>query len=320
MKKIIGMKKAGVFAFIMIMGLQWSFAQDQGIYTQYMLNPVLINPAATGFNEDHELFFNYRNQWSGTDGTPNNYTVSYNGRVYDNVGLGLMANAETFGALNRYRALLSYAYQIQSDDFSLGIGLSTEYHQFSLSGNTLVNPRVQIDDPILLEAADGLQFFDVSFGIWGEVKERFVFGFAMPNLVRTRIDNPTIETDAESTSFKFFNLFTGYKFALEEYDMKVYPSILVKRVFMGPEDVHADLNLLVSFLDEQLTGGLSYQIGGSQRLGFLIGTKIDEFSLYYSYDASFNPLQNYTSGSHEITVGFTLGGRSEEVEDEPEEM
>ncbi len=318
--KQIGMRKALLIALVTLAGLQWVAGQDQGIYTQYMINPVLINPGATGLNDQHELFFNYRNQWSGTEGAPRNYTVSYNGRIYDNVGLGLMANAETFGALNRYRALLSYAYQIESDDFNLGIGLSTEYHQFSLTGGTLLNPLVQFDDPFLTEAADGLQFFDVSFGVWGEIKDRFIFAFSLPNLVRARIDNPTVETNPESTSFQFFTLFTGYKYDLEEYDMKIYPSILVKRVFMGPEDVHADLNMLVSFLDEQLTGGLSYQLGGSKRLGFILGTKIGDFNLYYSYDASFNPLQNYTSGSHELTVGITLGQSSNDKQVNVEEM
>jgi len=318
--KQISMKKEILIALICFLGLQWAMGQDQGIYTQYMINPVLINPGATGVNDQHELFFNYRNQWSGTEGAPRNYTVSYNGRVYDNVGLGLMANAESFGALNRYRALLSYAYQIESDNFNLGIGLSTEYHQFSLTGGTLLNPFVQLDDPLLMEAADGLQFFDVSFGVYGDIKDQFIFGFSLPNLVRARIDNPAVETDAESTSFQFFTLFTGYKYDLEEYDMKIYPSILVKRVFMGPEDVHADLNLLVSFLDEQLTGGLSYQVGGANRLGFLLGTKIGGFNFYYSYDASFNPLQNYTSGSHEITVGMVLGKSSFENKENIEPM
>jgi len=286
-------------------------AQDQGIYTQYMINPVLINPAATGFNDQHEVFFNYRNQWSSTEGAPRNYTVSYNGRVYDNVGIGLMANAETFGALNRYRALLSYAYQIQSDKFNLGIGLSTEYHQFSLTGGTLLNPLLSFDDPVLQEAADGLRFFDVSFGIFGDIKDNFIFGLSLPNLVRARIDEPAFDSETESTSFRYFTLLTGYKFVVEDYDINVYPSIVVKRVFMGPEDVHADLNLLVSFLDDQLTGGLSYQVGGSKRLGFLIGTKINGFNLYYSYDASFNPFQNYTSGSHELTVGMILGNEDQ---------
>jgi len=273
------MRKAFLFALITWACAQWVSGQDQGIYSQYMINPVLINPGATGLNDQHELFFNYRNQWSGTEGAPSNYTVSYNGRVYDNVGLGLMANAENFGALNRYRALLSYAYQIESEGFNLGIGLSTEYHQFSLTGGTLLNPLVQFDDPLLMEAADGLQFFDVSFGVWGDIKDQFIFAFSLPNMVRARIDNPMVETDPESTAFRFFTLFTGYKYDLEAYDMKLYPSILVKRVFMGPEDVHADLNLLVSFLDEQLTGGLSYQLGGFNRLGFLLGTKIGGFNL-----------------------------------------
>ena len=285
-------------------------AQDQSIYSQYFLNPVLINPGATGYEDQHELFLNYRNQWSDIDGAPRNYTASYNGRLFDNVGLGVMANAETFGPTNRYRALLSYAYQIDAENYQIGFGLTTEFHQFTLSGGDLFgNDIVDQGEALLMEAADGASYFDVNFGIYGDLQDKFIFGLSFPNLVRARVDDVASEQETESTAFRYFTLMTGYKVDFEDYGIKLYPSIVLKRVFRGPEDIHADLNILASFLDEQLQGGLTYQVGGYKRVGFIIGTKLNNFNFHYSYDVSLNPLQTYSNGSHEVTLGVILNSK-----------
>lgn len=291
---------------ILLFGLSAVHAQDQAIYTQYFLNPVLINPGATGFNDQHEIFLNYRNQWTDVEGAPRNYTASYNGRMFDNVGLGVMVNNETFGATNRFRGLLSYAYQIEGETYNIGFGLTTEFHQFSLRtgyASDLLDPG----DDIIADADNGAQYFDVNFGMYGELQEKFVFGLSFPNLVRARIDETAFESEEkESTSFRYFTLMTGYRVGLDDYGIKLFPSIVLKRVFRGPEDIHADLNILASFLDEQLRGGLTYQVGGSKRVGFIIGTQLNNFNFHYSYDVSLNPLQSYSNGSHEITLGMIL--------------
>ena len=300
------MKK--LFLSISIFMASWAYlsAQDQAIYTQYMLNPVLINPGATGAGDQHELFLNYRNQWSSIEGAPRNYTISYNGKATDRVGLGFMANAETFGPTRRYRVLLSYAYQIEAENYNLGIGLSTEYHQFNLSGASILNRILDISDVLLQDAADGAQYFDVTVGVFGDIGGDFTFGLSFPNLVRARIDQSISDEETESTSFRYFTLMTGYRFGLDDYGVNILPSVVLKRIYQGPDDIHADLNLLVSFLDEQLLGGVTYQVGAANRIGFIIGTKLNDFNFYYSYDVSTNPLQDYSNGSHELTVGINL--------------
>ncbi|MBK7427646.1 MAG: type IX secretion system membrane protein PorP/SprF [Saprospiraceae bacterium] len=38
----------------------YGFAQEYGAYSQYLVNPVLVNPALTGFNGGHDLLLNYK--------------------------------------------------------------------------------------------------------------------------------------------------------------------------------------------------------------------------------------------------------------------
>ena len=53
-------------------------AQDESIYLHYHINPTLINPAAAGFDQGHELFINARGQFAGFqgNGSPNSYALN----------------------------------------------------------------------------------------------------------------------------------------------------------------------------------------------------------------------------------------------------
>src|SRR6478609_424201 len=51
-------------------------AQQQGQYSQYMLNYYLINPAVAGTEDFIDLKSGYRMQYTGWNGAPRNYYVS----------------------------------------------------------------------------------------------------------------------------------------------------------------------------------------------------------------------------------------------------
>ena len=87
--------------------------------------------------------------------------------------------------------------------------------------------------------------------------------------------------------------------------MTLEPSLVIRQVLMGPESM-VDINLKAGFLDEQLIAGLSYRGGVANALAILLGTRLSGFNLYYSYDISFNRFQDYSVGSHEVTVAFSF--------------
>ncbi len=283
--------------------------QHQARFTQYYLKPILVNPGATGFENEHDLMVNYRNRWAGFDDAPRNYLFSYNGRITDNVGLGAMISSHNIGVDRRLRAQLSYSYKIKTEDLDMGIGLSTEFHQFKVSNDALTSPLTDNGDPILLDAADGAQYFDLTFGVYGRLNDAFYFGLSAPNLVRERLDEVEFndEEDPESTFLKYVTLYLGYEFEVEDYGFKLMPSIFMKNIRNVPTQF--DINLKMAFLEEQLIGGLTYSLGGGDRFGFLIGTQLEEFQFYYSYDLSFQDFQEYSNGSHEITVAYTIPGQ-----------
>ncbi|TVR79620.1 MAG: type IX secretion system membrane protein PorP/SprF [Saprospirales bacterium] len=280
-------------------------AQEQVDYTQYHLNPVLINPAAAGLHNGHHMMLNYRNNWSSFNGAPRAYTLSYDGSFMDDrVGLGLIVSGREFGVERQFRVRASYSYRFGSDDWSWSAGLSTGLERFSLSNEALTNPLQDPGDPLINAAANGINYFGLSAGLFGTFRESFFFGLAAPEMIRARLDQLDFDDDSSLDAFQYFNLLLGYKLSVPEYGMVVEPSVFVKRLRNIPFQV--DFNILARFLEDQLMTGVSYSTGEGDRLGFLIGTRINSVRLYYSYDLSFQPLQDYSNGSHEFSLSILL--------------
>ncbi|MDX1408443.1 MAG: type IX secretion system membrane protein PorP/SprF, partial [Saprospiraceae bacterium] len=87
-----------LFTCLILMGA-WlaGTSQEAGVFTHYHLNPVLLNPGATGFEQQHEFLFNYRNKWAAFDGAPKTFTLLYNGPAGDRQGIGGQLLTERIG-------------------------------------------------------------------------------------------------------------------------------------------------------------------------------------------------------------------------------
>ncbi len=293
-------------AFIMTLATA-TVAQEAGVFTQYYLNPVLVNPGATGFENQHEFILNYRNAWSGFEDSPRTFTLLYNGPVGERMGLGGQLLSDRVGQYRTFTGSVNFAYKFGNDDFDFGAGLQTGFQQLRLDN---VNDDKFIDnsDVLLAEGLDGVTLFDASFGIYGEYDERLFFGLSFPNLVRSRITKISGSYEDPNEEFNYI-LLAGYRFDVEEHDFKIEPSIAIKNIRRVPFSV--DLNVKLSFLDEQLVGGLTYSLSEINRFGLLLGTRINSLRIFYSYDVGFGDFQEYNNGSHEITINYLIPRKSD---------
>ena len=94
---------------------------------------------------------------------------------------------------------------------------------------------------------------------------------------------------------------------MPNYDFYIEPSLFVKQLRGVP--FHADLNVKMGFMEDQLIGGLTYAFG-YDRFGFLLGTSVNNFNVYYSYNVSLEDSQQYHNGMHEFTLGFNIAALS----------
>lgn len=306
MKKILHIVFIAI-GFISLTHAQSRLSGEQGIYSQHYLNPILINPGAAGFYDHQELLFNYRNTWAGFTDSPRTLTFSYNGPIGNRLGIGALIFSDRFASFETTKSQLSLSYGIESETNKVGFGLSAEYIQHGISGTGLDKGIVDVNDPELLLRLDGTQYFDASFGIYGLYDQQLIYGLSLPSLFSSRISE--IGNDNIKKEFSYiFHL--GYRKSIEGQDIVIEPSIIAKQLIFTP--FHVDINLRADFLEERLTGGLTYTVGADKTVGFLIGSKIDNFGFYYSYNVSSHKFQQYNNGSHELSIKFNLSTRQAE--------
>lgn len=292
---------------LLLLPTAFIWAQDEAIFTHYNLAPILINPAAAGFEETHQIQFNARGQWIGFPDAPKNVGVQYHGPLGNTFGFGLAVMGESAARLSRVRARLNSGFRFKiKEDIKFAIGFSTEFSQVSLGNNILGEPEpiYQQGDDIIEAAINGRQQFDASLGFFARFYENTYASLSFTNLIAERLDN--IGTGEGSGSlFQHYVFLVGHKFELSNNQLSLEPSIMLRQVMDTPFNV--DINLKAGILDDKLIAGLSYR--SLKTIGALIGTEIsDSFRFFYTFDLSMQDLQRYSTGSHEVTLAFGFKG------------
>jgi len=265
------------------------------------LNPVLVNPGATGAEGTHQIIANYRNKWATFPDSPKSFIISYDGAIADNLGFGAQFLTDRNGSLTTSKVQGALSYTIETAANKLGVGLSGEYIKHGLDSDVATHSMIDPNDVLIIERLAGNGFFDVSVGVYGVYDNTITYGLALPSLVSSRIDDNTNEV--HGTDFGYIvNL--GYIYRRDEVIFE--PSVFVKQLNNVP--FHADINLLARFVDDKLRGGISYTVGADEKVGFLVGTRFNTLSFNYGYNISRNEFQTYNNGSHELSVRFDIGG------------
>ncbi|MBK5286815.1 MAG: type IX secretion system membrane protein PorP/SprF, partial [Bacteroidia bacterium] len=134
----------------------------------------------------------------------------------------------------------------------------------------------------------------------------FYVGLAVPYLLSYDPERPiTLNSNAKELTpyqVRHYYLSGGYVFEINR-DVVLKPSTMIKYTYNAPVEVDINVNAL---LMEVLWVGASYRTGDSF-IG-LVGFNITkQLRLGYSYDFTLTDIKDYSSGTHEITLGYDFG-------------
>jgi type IX secretion system PorP/SprF family membrane protein len=281
-----------------------AYSQDEAIFSHYLINPMLVNPAYAGFNDKVQLFGHMRNQWSGFENAPKTYALTLDLPMTEKVGLGALILSEKIGMEDRFRAQANYAYRYVGKGYKWSIGFSTEFYRSKLAASIndpTANPLVDRNDPLVIERIKGITYFDATFGATALINDKIVLSLSTPNLIRQRL-GATDPANSPRSTFKQFILMGGYR--IKKNQVTFEPSLQIHKVFASPFEV--DVNLKAIALEEKLIAAIQVRPGDSGQIGFLVGTKQPSFSLFYSYNNSLATFNTYARNSHEITLGIAI--------------
>jgi type IX secretion system PorP/SprF family membrane protein len=303
---IFTMKKL-VHLILLLLPTAMLWAQEEAVFTHYNLTPILINPAAAGFEETHQIQFNARGQWIGFPDAPKNVGVQYHGPLGNTFGFGLAVMGESAARFSNVRARLNSAFRFKiKDDIKFALGFSTEFSQASIGNNVLGEPEpiYQQGDNIIEGIVNGRQNFDASLGLFARIHENTFVSLSFTNLIAQRLNN-IVSNSSNGGIFQHYAFLVGHKFKLANNQFSLEPSLLVRQIKDTPFNL--DINVKAGLLNDKLIAGLSYR--SLKTIGALLGTEISQsFRFFYTFDLSMQDLQQYSSGSHEVTLIFGFKG------------
>ncbi len=272
-------------------------AQQRPVYSQYMFEKLLLNPAYAGNQKQLSATFLYRNQWVNLEGAPKLETFAMHSALKKwPVGVGLVASHDKLGVHDDMSVYGSYSYKIKLPVGTLSMGLQGgfNYTTSDFTKLTLIDP----DDPILNGV---LKKFKPNFGTGVFFNTNTTYaGFSIPYLVNNAIyDKEDIIANAREARYYF--LTGGHIFTLNE-DLKLSPSVLFRVQEGQPAGMDVNTNL---FILDLVNVGMSYRSGDAMIFLFEILLN-SNFRLGYAYDHTLSKIGNYTDGTHEMMLNYRL--------------
>lgn len=309
----------------------YSFSQEGiAVYSDYLSdNYYLIHPSMAGAANCDKIRLTARKQWFDQSDAPSLQTISYNGRVGERSGVGIILFNDKNGYHSQKGMKLTYAHHLmfsrdEIDLNQLSFGVSADFFQSSLdeteflqSGDwdPIINGTiVQKDSYFNLDIGASYNFLD------------FYAHLTVKNAIETRRD---IYTEYESDNLRKILLSAGYVFGNKD-KILWEPSILFQYVDKTKEkSIDFNLKAYKSFDFGKLWGALSYRrsfdgadyLSGSgvssQKLQYItpiIGINYNKFMFAYTYSHLTGDVKFDNAGFHQITLGIDLFCKREKYE------
>jgi len=284
-----------------VIGYQTAAAQQESLYTQYMFNRLVVNPAYAGTKGVVSLTALYRHQWTGFDGAPRTFTISGHGATQNmRHGFGAFVSNDQHGVLRASTVGFDYAFRIplNDDNTFLSLGVQAAGIQYALTGaKTRTNDP---NDPVFTATDQNVITPDVGMGVFFNTK-KFYLGASIAHLAEFDIN--ITGNNKEAHLYRHFFASAGYDFYLSQ-DVILTPSAFFRYVANAPAQV--DLNANLMFI-QKFWVGATYRTGDA--VGFLAGFyPHKQFRIGYSYDLTVSNFRSANSnGSHEIMISFDFG-------------
>ena len=315
------MRKAGFILFLILIG-DVAIGQQLPLFSQYLYNKFLINPAVAGSDGYTSVSLTAREQWVGYSGAPRTFSFSVQTRMLKKsyilkqtrvkqkiyrpksdgkVGLGGYIFSDKNGLVQRTGFQVSYAYHMwlqNSTQLSMGLGL-TGYHY------KINEKEINFEDPnepwLNNDLRRGIFVPDVTFGAY-ILNANYSFGFSADQL---------FEASAKigSDGYKNFKMSRHY-YLFGSYDFSsgsnvIQPSFLM----MMSEQLKPQADIGITYIyNQDFWAGLAYRTSGAVISN--VGVKYENMFIGYAFDFTLQEIQRITYGTHEITFALKFGDKS----------
>ncbi len=271
------------------------------VYSQYLQNGQVINPAYTGTREVLSGFLSYRMQWMGTNGSPLLQSISFHTPMKnDKVALGMMAQFMKYGATKSTSIFGSYAYHIRLKKGKLSFGLKggVDLSNTDYTGLLLNDPG----DPVFESNEKSLVLPNFGAGVY-YFSDRFFAGLAIPSFLNYRRTGSGSASPYHSFSQYDFLFSAGALIEIAPV-LKFKPSVLIDYSLQDTKKLtQLDINGNFIIADLIWAGG-SWRVSEQVAVGILQVQLNHQLMFGFSYDYPFGRMNSYSKGSTEFVLRY----------------
>ena len=316
------MRKLAFILFLFLIG-NLTFGQQLPLFSQYLYNKFLINPAVAGSDGYTSVSLTAREQWVGYAGAPRTFSFSWQTRMLKKsfilkqtkvkravyrpksdgkVGFGGYIFSDKNGLIQRTGFQVAYAYHMwlqKNTQLSFGLAFTGYYYKID-------ETQINFEDPnepwMNNNLRRGIFVPDLTFGAY-LLNANYSLGFSADQLTEAsaKIGGPAYKNFSMSRQYY---LFGSYDFSLSSNTI-IQPSFLLKM----SEQIKPQADIGATYIYNQgFWVGLAYRTSGA--LIANIGVKFQNMFFGYAYDYTLQEIQSITYGTHEITVALKFGDNS----------
>ena len=323
-------QKLKIFIVLFLI-VQNSFSQEGiPVYSDYLSdNYYLLHPSMAGAANCDKLRLTARKQWFDQADAPALQTLSYNGRVGEQSGVGIILFNDKNGYHSQKGAKLTYAHHLMFSRHEIDLNQLS----FGISANFL---QSQLDETEWLQSGDfdpivngiivqDASYFNLDIGASYNYLDFYVHG-TIQNVIET---DRKIYSEFESANLRRYILSAGYVFG-DKDKILWEPSLMFQLVDQtGEKAIDFNMKAYKSFDFGRLWAALSYRrsfdgadyLSGSgvssQKLQYItpiVGVNFNKFMFAYTYSYLSGPVNFDTGGFHQVTVGIDLFCKREKYE------
>lgn len=291
------MRSKNILLILLLLGTNVSvWGQQDPLYSQYMFNQSLINPAYTGLNDVLNVSLFSRYQWVGLQGAPTTNVINTSASIINNkVGVGILISRDTYGVNKNTEYQMMYSYKIDLlNGKSLSFGLQTGYIDYRYDYKDLVLEQA---DPSLAIVDNEVSKVNFGTGIFYRTNDLFI-GVSVPRMLNTEVQS----TNGTATIYqRHYYLSAGYVFD-QLIALKFKPSVLVKMVEGQP--ISVDVNASFLLLESLWVGATMRNFNAA---GIHAQFELnDMFRFGYTFEYPLKYLGTNTLGTHEIMFSVDM--------------
>jgi len=309
-----------IFIIVFLVIVAGANAQQDPIYSQYMFNTFLINPASAGSDGSTSINFTGREQWLGWEGTPRTHSISAQTRILKNsfiskalslrkkfskrsssgrVGVGAHLFNDISGPMVRTGLQIVYAYHIPLKQNQLSFGISLVPYQFNIIRSQLKNYE---PDDAVISSIKPKYIIDGNFGAQFTTP-LLIAGLSVTNLFQSNI-NFGGSSKIGYKIIRHYCINGAYKIEVNR-QVLIEPSTLIK--FTEEGTFQMDITGR-AFYKEDYWGGLSYRTGaGAGAVVIMGGLRVRQYYFGYAFDYTLSPIMKHTFGTHEFMFFMRFG-------------